>query len=49
MEFGIIIIIALIIFSVSYYLIRGAVKDGVVQALIEYDKLKSEGSKKPED
>lgn len=36
------IIGAFILFAIIYYAVRGAVSEGVLQALQEYDKLKDE-------
>lgn len=42
--YGLVMIIlgAMILFPLLYYIVRGAAKDGTLNALIEYDRLKSE-------
>jgi hypothetical protein len=45
-ELGMVLLIgAMLFFPILYFIVRGAVKDGTLDALIEYEKLKSEKSK----
>ena len=44
-ELGLIFIGAMIFFPLLYYIVRGAVEDGTLNAFIEYERLKSEKSK----
>lgn len=46
MEFLLLLILgAFVPFAIIYCAVRGAVSEGVLQALQEYDKLKAEGDK----
>ncbi|MGE5627904.1 MAG: hypothetical protein ACM3X7_07275 [Solirubrobacterales bacterium] len=47
--FSLIILGSLIFFPILYYIVRGAVTDGTLNALLEYDKIKNQQNKCEDD
>lgn len=46
---GFIVIGSMLFFPILYYIVRGAVEDGTLNALLEYEKIKNQQNKSEDD